>query len=114
MSTNPTTKHIGKYEVLGLISKGARSAVYKARDGERAVAIRIIPRTLLRADAVPPFRKYAQEIAATVEVVLQVGGRAMCFVARQPGHVQYGRNLFFRLAPCSGQHHAQRCGHARR
>ena len=64
MSSNPTTKRIGKYEVLGLLSKGARSATYKARDGERAVAIRIIPRTLLKVEAVPGFRKYAQQVAA--------------------------------------------------
>jgi eukaryotic-like serine/threonine-protein kinase len=71
-----TTKHIGKYQVEGMIAKSARSAVYRGKDGDKAVAIRIIPRTLLNADAVPAFRKYAQSIARighpSINAVLEV------------------------------------------
>ena len=60
-----TAKRIGKYDVLGLIAKGPRAAVYRCEDGDtkRPVAVKIIPRALLSAAALPAFRKYAQALA---------------------------------------------------
>ncbi len=56
-----TSKRIGKYEIITLIAKGPRSAVYRAEDGDnkKPVAIKIVPRTLLNNDALGEFRKYA-------------------------------------------------------
>jgi serine/threonine protein kinase len=56
-----TSKRIGKYEIITLIAKGPRAAVYRAEDGDnkRPVAIKIVPRTLLNNDALAEFRKYA-------------------------------------------------------
>jgi response regulator RpfG family c-di-GMP phosphodiesterase len=63
--SNPTTKRIGKYEIVALMAKSARAAVYRGEDSDtrRPVAIKIIPRTLLNVAAVPAFRKYAQALA---------------------------------------------------
>ena len=60
MSTT-TSKRIGKYEIITLLAKGPRAAVYRAEDGDnkRQVAIKIVPRTLLNNDALPEFRKFA-------------------------------------------------------
>ncbi|HEX4764426.1 MAG TPA: response regulator [Usitatibacter sp.] len=61
MSTNATSKRIGKYEIITLLAKGPRAAVYRAEDpdNKRQVAIKIVPRTLLNADALPEFRKFS-------------------------------------------------------
>lgn len=60
MSTS-TAKRIGKYDIVGLVSRGPRAAVYRAADGDtrQPVAIKIVPRTILNADALPGFRKYS-------------------------------------------------------
>ena len=59
MST--TAKRIGKYEIVAIVSRGSRAAVYRATDGDtkQPVAIKIVPRTILNADALPGFRKYS-------------------------------------------------------
>ncbi len=74
-----TAKRIGKYEIVALVSRGPRAAVYRGTDSDnqRPVAIKVIPRTLLDAAALPAFRKFAQAlsslehpgIAAILEVV---------------------------------------------
>ena len=60
-----TAKRIGKYDIVGLPSRGPRAAVYRGTDSDdqRPVAIKVIPRTLLNAGALPAFRKYAQALA---------------------------------------------------
>jgi len=59
LSSNATSKRIGKYEIITLVAKGPRAAVYRAEDADnkKQVAIKIVPRTLLHADALPEFRK---------------------------------------------------------
>ncbi len=74
-----TAKRIGKYDIVALVSRGSRAAVYRGTDSDdqRPVAIKVIPRTLLNAAALPAFRKYAQAlarlehpaIATTLEVI---------------------------------------------
>jgi len=61
VSSNTTSKRIGKYEIITLLAKGPRSAVYRAEDADnkKQVAIKIVPRTLLNNDALPEFRKLA-------------------------------------------------------
>jgi len=56
-----TSKRIGKYEIVTLVAKGTRAAVYRGLDGDtkQPVAIKIVPRTLLDADALPAFRKFS-------------------------------------------------------
>ena len=60
-----TGKRIGKYDISALIHRGPRAAVYRGEDpeGKRLVAVKIIPRQLLNAAAVPAYRKYAQALA---------------------------------------------------
>ena len=59
MSANATSKRIGKYEIITLIAKGPRAAVYRAEDADskKQVAIKIVPRTLLHGEALAEFRK---------------------------------------------------------
>ena len=60
-----TAKRIGKYDILSILHRGPRAAVYRGEDGDtkRPVAVKIIPRTLLDAAALPGFRKYAQALS---------------------------------------------------
>ena len=60
-----TAKRIGKYDIVALVSRGSRAALYRGTDSDdqRPVAIKVIPRTLLNAAALPAFRKYAQALA---------------------------------------------------
>ena len=64
MSANATSKRIGKYEIITLLAKGPRAAVYRAEDADnkKQVAIKIVPRTLLHADALPEFRKFSMMV----------------------------------------------------
>ena len=59
-----TAKRIGKYDIVSRVSRGPRAAVYRGTDSDdqRPVVIKVIPRTLLNAAALPAFRKYAQAL----------------------------------------------------
>jgi response regulator RpfG family c-di-GMP phosphodiesterase len=60
-----TASRIGAYEILALIAKGNRAAVYRALDNDtgRQVAIKIIKRSALNAAALPEYRTYASALA---------------------------------------------------
>jgi serine/threonine-protein kinase len=60
-----TASRIGAYEILALIAKGNRSAVYRAldTDNQRQVAIKVIKRSALNAAALPGYRTYAAALA---------------------------------------------------
>ena len=60
-----SSQRLGKYEIQGLLGKGTRATVYRAVDMEskRSVAIKVIPRELVDARAVAPFKKYAVGLA---------------------------------------------------
>ena len=59
---------IGKYELQGLIAKGARGALYKGVDTETkgVVAIKVIPREHIDAQALAAFPKQAQVLRTLV------------------------------------------------
>ena len=64
-----TAKRIGKYEVLALLSRTARAAVYRGEDSDtkHAVAIKVIPRSGINSASLDAFRKYAQALARLEE-----------------------------------------------
>ncbi|MEP7262234.1 MAG: response regulator [Usitatibacter sp.] len=63
--SNVTSKSIGKYEIVGIISKGARASIYRGVDIDtrRAVAVKILKRSTVIADALSAFRKQSQVLA---------------------------------------------------
>ena len=57
-------KRIGKYEVQAPLGKGPHGAVYRALDTQfdRLVAVKVLPREVIDARALEPFRKYSQAL----------------------------------------------------
>ena len=56
-------KRIGKYEVRDLIGKSASSAVYRAADGERVVALKLLNRAAVSAEALAQLQQSAAALA---------------------------------------------------
>jgi eukaryotic-like serine/threonine-protein kinase len=82
-------QRIGKYTVLAVIAKSPHATVYRGEDSEskRAVAIKVLPRAGLPAQALATFTKHSQAlarvdhpgIAAPLEVI--ENDKAVCIVS---------------------------------
>jgi response regulator RpfG family c-di-GMP phosphodiesterase len=78
-----TSKRIGKYEVMAMLGRGERSAVYRGEDSDtkKPVAIKLLKRADVRTELLPAFKKQSlslsrlehPSIAACIDVVENEG-----------------------------------------
>jgi len=83
--SEPTTKRVGRYEIGSLIGKGAVGAVYRGSDGDKIVAVKVVPKAALTPERLAALRETplarARHPAIVTFVEMLENEKAICIVS---------------------------------
>jgi serine/threonine-protein kinase len=83
--SEPTTKRVGRYEIGSLIGKGAVGAVYRGSDGDKIVAVKVVPKAALTPERLAALREAplarARHPAIVTFVEMLENEKAICIVS---------------------------------